>query len=92
MSVAFTDDETVAFLNGAWVDCRSNNPERNIVRAQYNADASTLTLEFKDGAFYNYRCSWDLAEDFARAESKGGWRHKHFPGKTYIGVYRGSVG
>src|SRR5262245_50375178 len=73
----FTHAELTDFLTGEWVSCRSSN----VSAARWVADA--LTLQFDDGSVYEYRpVDRDLAESFAHAPSKGGWRHDHFPKGT----------
>lgn len=70
---AFTDEETIDFLNGVWVKCRSSNVEE----MTYVEDDQTLFVTFKDHgkgeATYQYfGVSGTLAEAFASAPSKGG--------------------
>lgn len=73
----FTHAEMRDFLAGEWVACRSSN----VIAARWVADV--LTLQFADGSVYEYRpVDRDLAEAFAHAPSKGGFRADHWPRGT----------
>ena len=71
---AFTDQETVDFLNGVFVSCRSSN----VKEMAYIEDDQHLIVVFKakgnqQEAIYQYfGISGELAEAFASAPSKGG--------------------
>lgn len=83
---AFSQAETFGFILGEWMPCRSSN----VRAAQWDPSRDVLTLEFKDGSFYEYApVNRDLARDFAHAPSKGHWRHVNFPkdGPGYLRVY-----
>lgn len=81
---SFGQEELAAFLAGEIVPCRSSN----VTAAQWSRDTGTLILEFQGGEQYAYRpVDRFLAESFAYAPSKGGWRHDYFP-KGSPGVSR----
>jgi len=63
-------EDKSAFLLGAWMKVSSSN----VAGAQWDEDRQVMTLEFRDGSFYEYaNCDSGTAESFADAPSKGGW-------------------
>ncbi len=79
-------DAIEAFLDfGEWLPMASSN----VAGAQYEPDAERLTIEFKDGSFYQYQMvSRTEAESFARAGSKGGWVWDNLRVRGKIYAYR----
>ncbi len=79
---AFGDNDLLAYLNGEWVLVPLSS---NVKYVRYVEDAERVEVRFDDGSRYYYApVSYDLAEAFGRADSKGGFLHDHL--KQYGGV------
>lgn len=67
---ALTGDDLAGFILGAKTAVESSN----VAWIRWESDNFELTIGFNNGSIYAYSgVSEDIAEDFARADSKGSW-------------------
>jgi hypothetical protein len=79
---AFSDNDLLAYLNGEWVLVPLSS---NVKYVRYVESTERVEIQFDDGTRYYYApITYDLAEAFGRADSKGGFLHDHL--KQYGGV------
>lgn len=69
---AFGPKQAESFLAGEWTFCFMSAWVR---KAKWDASSSMLWIEFDSGHVQGYACTLEMAQDFSRAPSKGGWLH-----------------
>lgn len=49
----------------------------NLAAAEYDDQRAMMTIEFRNGGIYEYRCPRDIYEALIASTSPGGFFHRH---------------